>query len=95
LSVSSSWPKVLGPPAGERLRQADASDVLSGDMVHRAALPMEAKAMMIRSGGFYHDGDPPGPEPLSPAELAILLLIVSVLGAAITLVVRALLLTAG
>ena len=51
--------------------------------------------MMIRSGGFYHDGDPPGPEPLSPAELAILLLIVSVLGAAITLVVRALLLTAG
>jgi hypothetical protein len=51
--------------------------------------------MMLRSNGFYHDDEPPGPQPLHTAALAILLVIVSATGAAIVLLVRALLLTAG
>jgi len=52
-------------------------------------------AMMIRGGGFYHDGDPQGRPPRDAAVLAILLLIVSAVGAAVIVLVRAFLLTAG
>jgi hypothetical protein len=49
--------------------------------------------MMVRSGGFYHDDDPPGPQPLGTAALAISLVFVSAMGAAIVLLARALLTT--
>ena len=51
--------------------------------------------MIIRSGGFYHDHDPPERSPRDIVAPALLLLIVSVLCATIVVVVRALLLTAG
>ena len=41
--------------------------------------------MMIRSGRFYHDDDPPEPQPRKLTALAILLVIVSVVGATILL----------
>jgi len=47
--------------------------------------------MRVRSGGFYHDDHPPGPQRRNIAALAILLVIVSALGAAIVLLTRALL----
>jgi hypothetical protein len=50
---------------------------------------------MVRRGGFYRDHDPPGPQPPNTAALAILLVIVSALGAAIVLLARAFLVTAG
>lgn len=51
--------------------------------------------MMVRSGGFYHDDDPSGWRPRDTATLAIVLLIVSAVGAAIVVLARAFLLTAG
>lgn len=87
--------KALARPTGKRPRQGGACDALSGEMVRRAAWPPETEAMMIRSGGFYHDGDPPGRQPFDTVALAILLVIVSAGGIAIVLIVRALLFTAG
>ena len=55
----------------------------------------EIQAMMVRSGGVYHDDDPPGPQPFDTGALAILLVIVSAVGAAIVLLLQALLLVAG
>jgi hypothetical protein len=37
--------------------------------------------MWVRSGGFYPDDDPPGPQPLRSGALVILPLLVSVVGA--------------
>jgi hypothetical protein len=52
--------------------------------------------MWVRSGGFYPDADPPGPQPLRAAALVILpVVLVSVVGAAVVLIARALLLTTG
>jgi hypothetical protein len=44
--------------------------------------------MMIRSSGFYHDDNTPGRQARDTAALAILLVIVSVLGAAIVVLAR-------
>jgi hypothetical protein len=44
--------------------------------------------MCVRSGGFYPDADPPGPQPLRTAALVILLVLISVVGPAIVLIVR-------
>jgi hypothetical protein len=81
--------------AGERPRRSDVSYALFREVVHRAALPWETLAMMIRSGGFYHDDEPTAPQPRDAGALAILLIIVAAVGAAIAVLAWALLLTTG
>jgi hypothetical protein len=61
-----------------------------------AELLQECLALWVRSGGgLYPDDDPPAPQPLRAVALVILPVIVSVVGAAIALIVRGYLLTAG
>jgi hypothetical protein len=51
--------------------------------------------MWVRSGGFYPSEDPPEPQLHRVTALVILPVLVAVVGAAIVLIARALLLTAG
>lgn len=65
--------------------------MLFREVVRQAALPPKTEAMMVRSCGFYHDDDQPSRQPLITAALTLVLVIVSAVGAAIVLLVRALL----
>jgi hypothetical protein len=69
--------------------------MLFREVVRWAALPPETEATMLRSCGFYHDDDQPWRQPLNAAALTLALVIVSAVGVAIVLLVRALLLAPG
>jgi hypothetical protein len=59
--------------------------------VRLSELLQETLAIWVRSGGFYPDDDPPGPQPpLRSGALVILPVLVSVVGA-IVLIARGLL----